>query len=274
MTLTHSFLRFLACQKTELWDDNFWYCCEHTWVAIITEHPGLYDEMSDYTKTAGDWSEKLNFYTSWQVHLFPYLYTFSHIWDIQIIKKTLNNYLLFYWGKNSVYKDKFDISLCRKTDYKPAPYILYTCTLATYIQYTQCNPASAYAMLAMHARSYSCAPDRRVSQSRIACFRDTSRIWSGTECELNRELNVLFLCPFATTTASIRATKRLTIHHFVYNETQCIARVIHAIVQSSQVGVVRENVTITHKSLRISWIWPLPALADDAENREFDVSLF
>ena len=32
--------------------------------------------------------------------------------------------------------------------------ILYTCTLAnTYIQYTQCNLASAYAMLAMHARS-------------------------------------------------------------------------------------------------------------------------
>ena len=60
----------------------------------------------------------------------------------------------------------------------------------------------------------------------------------------------------------------------VYYETQCIVHVIHAIAQSSQVGVVRENVTITHKSLRISWIWLLPALADDAENREFDVSLF
>ena len=58
-----------------------------------------------------------------------------------------------------------------------------------------------------------------------------------------------FFVLFATTTASIRATERLTIHHFVYYETQCIARVIHAIVQSSQVGVVRENVTITHKSL-------------------------
>ena len=67
---------------------------------------------------------------------------------------------------------------------------------------------------------------------------------------------------------------RLTIHHFVYYTTQCIARVIHAIAHSSQLGVVRENVTITHKSLQISWPWLLPALADDAENKEFGVSLF
>ena len=46
------------------------------------------------------------------------------------------------------------------------------------------------------------------------------------------------------------------------------------ITQSSQVGVLRENVTITHKSLRISSIWQLPALANDAENRELYVSLF
>ena len=67
---------------------------------------------------------------------------------------------------------------------------------------------------------------------------------------------------------------RLTIHHFVYYATQCIACVIHAIAHSSRLGVVRENVTITHKSLRISWLWLLPALADDAGNREFGVSLF
>ena len=128
----------------------------YMWVAIITEHPGLCDEMSDYTKTACDLSSRD---------------------PVVILGKMLTT--------NNVTVGEF------------------VCALQQIFNLQNCCPFLKQFFL----------------------FRWVWYWW------------------------------RLIIHHFVYYATQCIARVIHAIAHSLQLGVVRGYVTITHKSLRISWLY-------------------
>ena len=116
-----------------------------------------------------------------------------------------------------------------------------------------------------------------LQSSSVKCSLQTTSLGEFVCASFKNKFNLQNCCPFLKQFILFRWVWywwHLTIHHFVYCATQCISRVIHAIAQSSQLGVFRGYVTITHKSLRISWLWLLPALADDAGNREFGVSLF